>query len=49
MISGADYVARILNRKRPAELLIQKPANFEFVINPKTAKTFRLKLPEDLL
>jgi putative ABC transport system substrate-binding protein len=40
--SGADYVQRILQGSRPAELRMQRAATLELVVNLATARANRL-------
>ena len=46
---AATYIAKILSGAKPADLPVQQPTKFEFIVNLKAAKQIGLTIPPNVL
>ena len=46
---AAELVDNVLRGTKPADIPVERPTTFEFVVNRKTAEALGLKLPQILL
>jgi putative ABC transport system substrate-binding protein len=46
---AADYVARVLNGEKPAEIPVEQPTRFELVFNHHVAGRLGITLPQTIL
>ncbi|HEY7316208.1 MAG TPA: ABC transporter substrate binding protein [Candidatus Binatia bacterium] len=46
---AATYVDKLLNGSKPADLPVEQPTKFEFIINLKAAKQIGLIIPPNVL
>ena len=48
-LRAADFVDKILKGTKPADLAVEQPTKFEFLVNLKTAKQIGLTIPQKVL
>jgi putative ABC transport system substrate-binding protein len=46
---GAEYIARILDGAKPAELPVQRPTEFELLVNLHRARVMGISVPQSVL
>ena len=49
VLRSADYVARILDGEKPANLPVQQPTQFQLVVNKHMARVRGITIPQSVL